>query len=220
MVSLFISFHSYLLGVKQFKLFVVTPFYDLCNVKCYSLYSLLWDLMSNWLFIGALKRFRGFASCCFICWEPYILFKATFLRVLFCVQMMGGGKNKAFWFGTLLKRCHAFVRFLQRVLCTGWPSTCAMTDIQYLNVFGLAGHTGFIELHTVWSLMGWTHVWEVLWGVINASSHYRETCSLFFILFSVYTYKYFEGLTSFTAQWLASVFCYCIVTVKICLLND
>lgn len=57
-------------------------------------------------------------------------------------------------------------------------------------------------------------------GVINASSHYRENCSLIFILFSVYTYKYFEDLTSFTAQWLASVFCYCIVTVKICLLND
>lgn len=96
-----------------------------------------------------------------LCWEPYILFKATFLLFLF---RWWGKKNKAFWFGTLLKRCHAFVSFLQRLLCAGWPGTCAMTDIQYLNVFGLAGHTGFIELHTVWSLRGWTHVWEALWA--------------------------------------------------------
>lgn len=43
---------------KHLKLSAKTPFYNLCNVKCYSLYSFLWDFMSNWLFIGALQRMR------------------------------------------------------------------------------------------------------------------------------------------------------------------
>lgn len=118
----------------------------------------------QWLFIGALQRMRvGLINSRFWLhvalyvgkYLPYryyriwILFKVTFLRVLFYVQMIE------------VVPCNCF---LLRVLCTGWPGTCAMTELQYLNVFGLPVWTGFIELHTVWSLIGWTQVSDVLWG--------------------------------------------------------
>lgn len=80
----------------------------------------------------------------------WILFKLTFLQVLFFfLRQIIEGKIRG---GILLKQCHVHASLPLRVLCTGWPGTCAMTEIQYLNVLGLAIQAGFVKLRTVWSL--------------------------------------------------------------------
>lgn len=96
----------------------------------------------------------SFAWCCFICWEIFTLAFGCYLNwhsfgYYFYVQMIEKQQSYLFLDLKLFEWCHAIFSFLLGVLCTGWPGTCAMTEIQYLNVFGLAAWTGFIELQTV-----------------------------------------------------------------------
>ncbi len=110
----------------------------------------------------------------------FFLFKE---KAGFYVQMV---EKQCFWILDLMlvKCCHVIFSFLLSVLWTGWPGTCAMTEMQYLNVFWLAVQTWITDRQTVDS--SWTQIWDVLLsdnGVKNASSRSGDSLGHCFLIF-------------------------------------
>lgn len=91
----------------------------------------------------------------------------------------------------------------------GGSVTCALTQLQYLNVS--RSSAGVTQLRTA---RAWAA--EKCFRETNASFHRRKPC---FPALRVHTCR-FNGLTRRSAQWSASVFSYCIVTVNTRLIND
>lgn len=73
-----------------------------------------------------------------------------------------------------IKLCHAFFKVLLCVLYAGWPGTCAMTEIQYLNVLGWRygqDSSSYRWCDRLDSSLRRALRW---WGGQSASSHYRN----------------------------------------------
>ena len=104
------------------------------------------------LFIGVLQRTRGlinsnFASCCLICWEIFSLafgsFFTRFLWLLLYVQIIKKKNKKIKWNRVILNLWSSFL--LESCTLTD-PVTCAVTQLQYLNVSRSAASAGVTQL--------------------------------------------------------------------------
>lgn len=172
----FIEMH-YIQDLEYLQLSVIISFYNANVTVCMFFYEITVHDRKT-IYWCVTKNERGLINR--LCWEIFTLGTLALDAIwndipfkYYYVHMIGKQQS---YLKLDMKRC-----FLLRVLF--WPGTCAMTEIQYLNVFGLAVWTGFTELDSCWGV----HCgrWIPLQGEPRAL--------LFeFHILSVNSYKYFE----------------------------